>query len=403
MKFVFKAKNKEGQVQEGTIEAASNEAAASVLQKNGLFPIKIAKEAEASELTKVVLKYYERVTEKELVVFFRQLAILIEARVPIVAALMAIGEQTANQYFKRVLQEIVNDIDDGVPLSDAMAQHSTVFSPLAINIIKAGETSGNLKKSVDYVADNIEKNYILVSRIRSAMLYPGIVMVVFFLVGFVTVSFILPKLTDVIKSIGATIPWYTQIVISVGDFMRTYWWAVAIIILGFVSGVLYYIKTPAGRKEFDEIKIKLPIVGKLYSGVYVARFAENLAVLLSGGIPIIRALTIVSSVINNSVYEAIILRTAEQVKIGGNMSDVLKKSPLIPPVVSHMIKIGEESGQIDTVLRHISKFYDQETEMATKNLSALIEPILMVIIGIGVGFMAVAILLPIYDVASQIK
>jgi type IV pilus assembly protein PilC len=403
MKFVFKAKNKEGGIKEGTIEASNNETAAAVLQKNGLFPIKIVEEAKADQFTKTILKYYDRVTEKELVVFFRQLAILIEARVPIVASLMAVSEQNSNKYFIKVLQEIVNDIDDGVPLSDAMAQHDDVFSPLAINIIKAGETSGNLKKSVDYVADNIEKNYVLASRIKGAMLYPCIVLVVFFLVGFITISFILPKLTDIIKSMGAVTPWYTQMVIAAGDFMRVYWWAVAIIIIGCIGGIVYYVKTPDGKKEWDQIKIKLPVIGPLFRGVYITRFAENLGVLLTGGIPIIRALTIVSTVINNSVYEAVILRTAEQVKIGGNMSDVLQKSSLFPPVVSHMVKIGEESGQIDAVLKHISKFYDQETEMSTKNLSALIEPVLMIIIGIAVGFMAVVILLPIYNVASQIQ
>ena len=402
MKFVFRAKTKSGEVKEGTIEASNNEAAASVLQKNGLFPIKIVEEAQNDQITRTFLKYYERVTEKELVIFFRQLSVLIEARVPIVSALTAISEQNGNRYFVKVLQEIINDIDDGVPLSNAMTQRPDVFSSLAINIIRAGETSGNLKKSVDYVADNIEKNYVLASRIRGAMLYPCIVLAVFFLVGFITISFILPKLTDVIKSLNATIPWYTQAVISVGDFMRVYWWAALIIIIGVVGSIAYYIKTPGGKKEWDEIKIKMPIIGPLFRGIYITRFAENLGVLLTGGIPIVRALTIVSTVINNTIYEAIILRTAEQVKIGGNMSDVLEKSSLIPPLVSHMIKIGEESGQIDSVLKHIAKFYDQETEMSTKNLSSLIEPVLMVVIGIAVGFMAVAILLPIYDVASQI-
>ncbi|HPN96235.1 MAG TPA: type II secretion system F family protein [Candidatus Moranbacteria bacterium] len=403
MKFVFKAKDKTGNLREGTIEAASNEAALSVLQKNGLFPVSIAEEKEGDSFKKIILKYYDRVTSKELAIFFRQLAILIEARVPIVASITAISEQTVNLYFKKILKEAINDIDDGLALSDALAKHGDVFSTLSINIIKAGETSGNLKKSVEYVADNIEKNNALTSRVRSALMYPAIVLVVFFIIGFIAVSFLIPKLTAIIKELNADVPWYTQIVITVGDFMSMYWWAVAIVILGFFGGILYYIKTEAGKKEWDQIKIRLPIAGVIFRYVYITRFAENLAVLLTGGIPILRALTVVSSVINNTVYEAIILRTAEEVKVGGNMSDVLKRSPLIPPVVSHMIKIGEESGQIDTVLNHVAKFYDQETEMMTKNLSTLIEPVLMVIIGIAVGFMAFAILMPIYNIAGQIK
>lgn len=403
MKFLFKAKTKNGELKEGVIDAASSDAAVAILQKNDLYPTSIVKEEADKSVLKTVLKYYDRVTEKELVVFFRQMAILIEARVPIVASLAAISEQTINKYFVKVLKEVIADIENGLPLSDSLGKHRDVFSTLSINIIKAGETSGNLKKSIDYVADNIERNYALATRVRSAMMYPCIILVVFFIIGFLTISFILPKLTVIIKEMNAEVPWYTQIVMTVGDFMSTYWWAVAIIILGFVSGILYYIQTDNGKREWDQIKIKLPIVGVMFRYVYITRFAQNLSVLLAGGIPIIRAITITSSVINNIVYEAIFLRAAEEVKVGGNMSNVLSKSSLIPPVVSHMVKIGEESGQIDAVLNHIAKFYEQETETMTKNLSTLIEPVLMVIIGIAVGFMAFAILMPIYNIAGQIK
>lgn len=403
MKFLFKAKTKNGELKEGVIDAASSDAAVAILQKNDLYPTSIVKEEADKSVLKTVLKYYDRVTEKELVVFFRQMAILIEARVPIVASLTAISEQTTNKYFVKVLNETIADIENGLPLSDSLNKHRDVFSTLSINIIKAGETSGNLKKSIDYVADNIERNYNLASRVRSAMMYPSIILIVFFIIGFLTISFILPKLTVIIKDLNADVPWYTQIVMAVGDFMSTYWWAVAIIILGFVGGILYYIRTDDGKREWDQIKIKLPIVGVMFRYVYITRFAQNLAVLLAGGIPIIRAITITSSVINNIVYEAIFLRAADEVKVGGNMSKVLSKSYLIPPVVSHMVKIGEESGQIDAVLNHIARFYEQETDIMTKNLSTLIEPVLMVIIGIAVGFMAFAILMPIYNIAGQIK
>jgi len=403
MKFLFKAKTKTGEIKEGIIDAISSEAAISILQKNDLYPTSIIKESADNSITKTILKYYDRVTDKEQVIFFRQLAILIEARVPIVASLAAISEQTQNKYFMKILKEIIADVENGLPFSDSLAKHRDVFSMLSINIIKAGETSGNLKKSIDYIAENIERNYNLANRVRSALMYPCIILVVFFIIGFITIAFILPKLTQIIKEMSAEVPWYTKIVMAIGDFMSVYWWAVAIVIFGFIGGILYYLRTEQGAKEWDQIKIKLPIVGVIFRNVYITRFAQNLSVLLVGGIPIIRALTITSSVINNVVYEAIFLRAAEEVKVGGNMSNVLSKSPLIPPVVSHMVKIGEDSGQIDKVLVHIASFYDQETEMMTKNLSTLIEPVLMVIIGIAVGFMAFAILMPIYNIAGQIK
>ncbi|HLN18964.1 MAG TPA: type II secretion system F family protein [Patescibacteria group bacterium] len=403
MRYKFKAKTQAGEMKEGTIDAASSDAAVAILQKNALYPLKLAPEKQSGYFYKLVMKYYERVTDKELMVFFRQLAILIEARVPIVTSLTAIGEQSSNRYFSRVISEIVNDIDDGMSLSDALARHKDVFSSLAINILRAGETSGNLKRSVEYVADNIEKNYNLVSRVRSALIYPGVILIVFFIIGFLTVSFILPRLTEMIKSMNMVMPWYTKLVVNLGDFMSSYWWAVAIILLGFCGGVLYYLRTPDGRREWDYIKLKIPIIGNVFKGIYIARFSENLSVLLVGGIPIIRALMIVSTVINNSLYEELLVKTAEQVKIGGAISDSLRRSSLVPPVVAHMVKIGEESGQIDTVLVHVARFYDQETETTTKNLSTLIEPFLMIIIGFAVGFMAVAILLPIYNVAQNIN
>lgn len=402
MKFIFKAKNNKGEIKEGTIDAVSQDAAVEVLQKNNLFPIRVTQESEAVSPLATLLKYFDSVSQKELVVFFRQMAILVEAKVPLLSALMAINEQTGNRYFSKVLKEITNDIEDGMPFSDALSRHKNVFSNLSISIIRAGETSGNLRKSIEYVADNIEKNYTLVSRIRSAMIYPIIVLIVFFIIGFIVVSFVLPKLTAIIKEMDVRVPWYTTAVIKTGDFMSVYWWAVLIVIMAFIGGFFYYIRTQAGRHEWDQIKIKLPIVGVIFRYVYITRFAENLGVLIAGGIPIIRALNVVGDIMNNAIYEALILKTAEEVKMGGNMSDTLKKSPLIPSMVSQMIAIGEESGQVDTVLGHIARFYDQETEMLTKNLSVLIEPVLMIIIGLAVGVMAVSVIMPIYDIANQI-
>ena len=403
MKFNFKAKTKTGEYKEGIINASSKELAVAILQKNDLLPISVREENAKGDLLKSFLKYYDRVVAKELVVFFRQLAILIEARVPIVVSLTAIEDQTPNVYFRKVIQEMINDIEDGMPFSSSMEKHKDVFSNLSINIIKAGETSGNLKKSITYVAENIERNYTLATRIRSALIYPILVLIVFFVIGFLVISFIIPKLTQIIKEMSADVPWYTQVVITVGDFMASYWWAVAIVIVTLVGVAWYYLNTEEGKREWDQIKIKLPIVGPIFRYVYITRFSENLEVLLISGIPIIRALTIVSAVINNVVFEEIFLRATEEVRKGGNMSTVLRRSPDIPPMVTHMISIGEESGQIDAVLGHIAKFYDQETKIMTKTLSTLLEPLLIIIIGVAVGFMAFAILMPIYNIAGQIQ
>ncbi len=404
MKFVFKAKNKDGLFKEGTIEAVNRDAAIDVLQKNELFPIFLNEEKEQNALLRNLLKSFDSVSNKELMLFFRQLAILIEAKVPIINALKAIEGQSENGFFKHVLEGVISDIQDGLPFSDALQKNKDVFSDLMISVIRSGEASGNLRKSVEYVADNIEKNYALTSKVKSALMYPLIIMIVFFIIGFVVITFVVPKLVVVIKDSGVeNVPWYTKAVISVSDFMGSFWWVILLVLAGIVGAFWYYIKTEGGKKEWDNVKLKLPIVGSIFRNLYISRFADNFAVLLSGGIPIIRALTLVSSIINNSVYQALFLKMAEEVKIGGSMSNIMERSEHIPLIVSQMIRIGEESGQMDLVLGHVAKYYEQETDIATKNLSTLIEPVIMVVIGIGVGILVFSILMPIYNIAGQIN
>jgi len=404
MKFFFKAKNKEGMLREGTIDAVNKDAAVEVLQKNELFPIFLSEEGQQNQLLRNFLKSFDSVSNKELMLFFRQLAILIEAKVPIINALKAIEGQSENGFLKQILEGVINDIQDGLPFSDALQKNPDVFSDLMINVIKSGEASGNLRKSVEYVADNIEKNYALTSKVKSALLYPMIIMIVFFIIGFIVMTFVVPKLVIVIKDSGVeNIPWYTSAVISASDFMSSFWWTILIILAGIIGGFWYYIRTESGKKEWDYVKLHLPVVGSIFRNLYISRFADNFAILLAGGIPIIRAITLVSSVINNSVYQALFLKVADEVKIGGTMSSVMEKSEYIPPIVSQMIKIGEESGQIDLVLGHVAKYYEQETDMAAKNLATLIEPVVMVIIGVAVGVLVFSILMPIYNIAGQIN
>jgi len=404
MKFAFKAKTQSGEIKEGTIEASSRDMAIQIIQKGGLVPFALNQVKESGFSGETFFsKLYSSVSDKDLVVFFRQLAILIEARVPIAVALLSIQQQTSNPYFKNALKQIISDVEDGSPLSDSMEKFRDIFPALAINIIRSGENSGTLKKSVDYVAENIERNYNLTSRVRGSLIYPAVIITVFLIVGFLVSAFIIPNLSKMIKDLGTDVPWYTKMVMNVGDFMQQWWIAVLIMIIGIIASVIYYTKSEAGKVEMDKIKLRLPIIGGIFRGLYISRFGENLAVLLEGGIPIVEAIKITSNVIGNYFYHNLLLRAAEEVKNGGDMSVVLRQSDLMPPMVSQMVKIGEDSGQLDSVLKHISKFYEQETDIMTRNLSTLIEPALMIVIGIAVGFLAFAVLMPIYDIAGQIK
>jgi type IV pilus assembly protein PilC len=336
------------------------------------------------------------------VVFFQQLATLVEARVPVVSALRTIEEQTTNRYFRIIIKEMADDIEDGAQFSVAIEKHADTFSPLVINMLRAGEASGELQKSVEVVAASIEKNYQLAAKIKGALYYPAFVLGVAFIIGFLVVTFILPKITVMIKDLKVPVPWYTAALIWIGDFMQVWWWAVLLAIAGMIGGVMYYVKTEAGRHEWQALLLKLPVIGDLSRSIYITRFSENLGSLLDGGIPVVRALVIVSEIVGNQVFEKIILKAADEVRSGGTMSTVFLRSSEIPPIVSQMIRIGEETGSLSNVLLSTAKFYNQEVETATKSLTTLIEPILIVGLGIGVGILVVGVLMPIYDIAGQL-
>lgn len=403
MKFSFKARNEAGEIREGIVEASDSSGAIQVLQRNGLIPINVREQAESSlGIAKNLGKILNGVNQKELMVFFQQLSTLIEARVPIVSSLRTIGDQTLNNYFSIIVKEMADDVEDGMPFSEALDKQPDVFDPLTVNMIRAGEISGSMQKSLSFVAENIEKNYQLAAKIKGALYYPIFVLLVAFIIGFLVVTFILPKITLLIKDLKVAVPWYTTALIVLGDFMAAYWWAVLLLVIAAVAGMYYYIHTPAGQREWQVVVLKIPVIGRLAKNIYITRMSENLSALLNSGIPVVRSLIIVSEVVGNQVFERILLRAVEEVKAGGNMSTVFLNTAEIPPIVSQMIKIGEETGSLANVLENIAKFYNQEVDIMTKSLTTLIEPLLIVFLGIGVGILVVGVLLPIYNLAGQL-
>lgn len=402
MRFSFQAKNITGEVRDGIIEAADKETAISMIQDKGLVLLAIKKEKMGSGIISEIEHLWEGVNLYELSVFFRQIATLIEAKVSLTVSLKTVNDQTDNAYLKTVIKAMTNDIEDGVSFSEAMGKHPEVFKPLAVSMVRAGELSGNLQRSIMYLADNSEKNYELNAKIKGAFFYPAFVSIAAVVVSFIVFTTVLPKLTNIFKDLNVVIPWYTKAFMNIGDFMQSYWWVVAAILLAGMGGFFYYIKTEDGKKEWDVIKMEIPLIGKIFRCIYITRFAENFSVLLSGGIPIVKALLIVSEVVNSTAYESVILRAVDEVKIGGAMSNVFARSDQFPPIVSQMIKIGEESGQISEVLHHVAKFYGKETDRMTRNMATLMEPILICFIGAGVAIIVFAVLVPIYNIAGAI-
>ncbi len=404
MKYNFKAKTEAGEVKEGLVEAVSREAAIEILQRNGLIPLLVKTEGGGTgSFLKGFQRMWEGVSPKELMLVFRQLATLIQARVPVVSSVETVAVQVENKYFRIVLHEIKEDIEDGMSFSEALEKHPQVFNSMTVSIIRAGEVSGTLQRSIEFVANNTEKNYHLTSKVRGALFYPAFVFLVAGIVGFLVITFILPKITAIIKDLAVPVPWYTTFLMNLGDFMNTYWWAILIVLLALAGGGAYYFHTDSGKRDWDKIILKLPVFKTLAKYVYITRFAENFGALMAGGIPVVRALIITGDVVGNSVYNGIILKAADEVKTGGSISTVFARYPdEIPHIVSQMIRIGEETGTTATVLDGVAQFYNQEVEVMTRNLTTLIEPLLIAMLGLGVGVLTIGVLLPVYNIAGQL-
>jgi len=402
MKYKYKARNLAGEVQEGLVEASTLANAASVLQQHNLIVVSVDPGKEAGFLSDLS-RAWEGVSAKEFVIFSRQLAVMIEAKVPLMQAVKSISDQTTNPYFSKILSAVLSDIDEGKSLSDSLKKHPKVFSDLYVNMVQSGEVSGNLQSILENLADNIEKNYVLTSKIRGVLYYPTFILAAFFTVAFIMLTFVIPKLMTMLKETNAKLPITTRILIWSGDFMQHWWWAVLLAIFAAVGALVYYVRTEDGKKEFDVIKLKIPIIKKVLRYVYLARFSENLSTLVRSGIPIVSALQISARVIGNSVFEQDIMEAAEKVKSGGTVSEVLMTKPNFPAIMTQMIKVGEETGKLDSVLTTMSKFYTREADQIVSNLSSIIEPVLIIILGVGVGTLVFSIIIPIYNIAQGIK
>lgn len=399
MKYRFVAKDPRGRKKTGVVESNDSRSATNLLQGKGLVVISLER-AGKNQMLNDLNYLWEGVKTSEKVMLFRQLVTLIGAKVPILTSFRILKEQITNTYLRRILQEIGDDIEDGTPLFESMSRHPKVFSPLMISMVRSGEVSGHLHKSLSYIANNLEKTYALTSKIRGALMYPAFVLAAAFIVGFLVVTFILPNLTQIIRDMDADIPWYTQVLMWTGDFMKAYWWVVLASLFAFIGFAFYYINTAIGKREWDKVQLKLPVVGPLLRNMYVSRFTDNFATLLSGGIPVVTALQIVASVVGNSQFEKVILEAADEVKRGGGISTVFLRSEIFPPIVGQMLQIGEETGETQETLKSVTRFYDEQTDIMARNLTTLIEPMLIVILGIGVAIMVVGILLPIYNISS---
>ncbi len=400
MLFIYKTVNKSGAEQAGSIEAPNVDLAISSLQRRGLIIVSIKPEEIAKGFLPFTIPFLRPVKAKEIVMLSRQIATLFEAKVSVLSTFRLLASEVDNPYLRNALLEVTDDIKGGIPISAAMAKHPKVFSNFYVNMVRAGEESGKLSEAFTYLADYMDRTYALSSRAQNALIYPAFVIASFVVVMILMIVFVIPRLSQILIETGQELPIYTKIVIGFSDFVSTF--AIPIVVLiGLLSAYLSrYINTPKGKIAWSRFKISIPYVGTLYRKLYLARIADNMNTMLSSGISMVRALDITGDVVGNEVYRQILAEASEAIKAGSSISDIFSRYEEIPGVMVQMIKVGEESGRLGFVLGKLSQFYEREVNNEVDTLVGLIEPVLIVVLGVGVGVLLTSVLVPIYDMAQ---
>jgi type IV pilus assembly protein PilC len=400
MLFNYKAVTNVGEKKDGKIDAATKDLAIGVLQRKGLIVISVEEEGEHKSLLKI--SFGDKVPMKEIVIMSRQIATLFEAQVSALKAFTLLAGNTENVKLANILTRVTDDLQSGLSIADSLAKHPEVFSDFYVNMVRAGEETGKLMDVFTYLADYLDRQYRLTTKTKNALIYPAFVVSIFILVMSLMFVFIIPKLSDIIKESGQDIPFHTKIVMWLSDLLLHYG---IFILLGIIIGIVYLYKltrTDNGKTYLDKMKITIPIFKTVFRKLYLSRMADNLDTMLSSGIPIVRAIDITSAVVGNSVYQNILKETSEAVKAGSLLSDALAKHPEIPQMMSQMIKVEKETGALGKILKTVGRFYSREAEEAVDTLVTLIEPIMIVVLGLGVGTLLASVLMPIYNIAGGI-
>lgn len=388
-----------GKLVKADVQAADEQAAAKLIREEGYAPLEIS---TGSKGAAGLMDRFNRVTVKDKVLFSRQLATLINAGLPLVQSLRNVTDQTTNKRLKLVLNQIIGDVEGGSALSASLAKHPEVFNQVYISLIAAGEASGTLDAALDRLATQQEKDADLMSKIRGAMVYPIIVLVVMFgVLGFMIVK-VLPQVKVLYEGLpGANLPLVTRILLGISDFVIHFWWVVAIVVGLGIFFSMRWVRTPAGRRFFDSAKLKAWPIGPLFVKMYMARFSRTATTLVASGVPLIQVLDITAQAVNNVHIADAIHRTADKVKGGKALSDSLAKETVFLSLVPNMIRIGEQSGSLEKMLDKAATYYEKEVDDQVKAISTIIEPVLMVILGVVAFIIVAAVLLPIYGLAGQ--
>lgn len=404
MLFLYKTINKEGEREEGEIEAFSADTAIASLQRRGLAvsSIKAKDEDDDGDILKKI-PFLNRVTNKEVVILSRQMSTLFEAQVSALKIFRLIGTETENITLRKHMLQIVDDLQGGSSISGALAKHPDIFSDFYVNMVRAGEESGHIDQSFAYLADYMDRNYEISSKAKNALIYPAFVIFTFIAVMVLMFTVIVPKIGLIIKESGQEVPFYTKMVFWVSDLFVNNWIFMIIGLFAFIGGIFWYSRTNEGRRWISNARLYVPYIGDLYRKLYLSRFSDNMSTMVLSGIPMLKAIEVTSSVIDNEIYKEVLDEALVKVKAGQALSVALGDRDEIPNVLIQMIKAGEESGELGNILKTMSKFYQREVIGAVDTLVSMIEPAMIVALGVGVGVLLASVLMPIYNIAGGVQ
>ena len=400
MLFNYTAVNNVGAEKKGTIEAVSQDAAITALQRRGLIVVSVLEAGKKSFFEKD-FSLFERIKVRDIVVLSRQIATMFEAQVSALQTFSMLAVEVENRLLGQKLEEIANDIQSGMTISDALSKHPQVFSNFYINMVRSGEESGKLSDVFMYLADYLDRSYELTTKARSALIYPAFVIIVFVSVMWLLLTLVIPKLSEIIEQSGQDVPLYTKAVISVSDFLVNYGFLVIFLFVALVS-LAWYLER-IGSFHLSDAKLDVPFIGNLYRKLYLSRIADNMYTMLSSGVSVVKTIEVTADVVDNKRYAKILYGSVELIKSGSTVSQAFEGHEEIPRIMILMIKVGEETGELSSILKVMAKFYRREVENEIDGVISLIEPAMIVALGVGVGIVLASVLLPIYDVAGSIS
>jgi len=402
MLFNYKAITSTGEDKVGTVDASSKDLAITALQRRSLFVSSITEDKGKKGIFDIKLFGQTGIKMKDIVIMSRQMSTLFESQVSALKAFTLLAENSENKALVVVLNTVSEDIKSGVSISGALSKHKEVFSDFYVNMIRAGEETGKLTQTFSYLADYLDRQYQLTSKTKNALIYPAFVIGIFFLVMCMMFVFIIPKLALIIRESTMDIPFFTQLIMKMSDIFVKYGVFILIAVVIFVVFLIKYSRSPSGKLYLDRLKITTPVFRTIYTKLYLSRISDNMDTMLSSGIPIVRSIELTSAVVGNRVFENILKDVSESVKGGSSLSDAFSKHKEVPAIMPGMIKVGEETGSLGNILKTLGRFYSREVNEAVDTLVGLIEPVMIVILGLGVGILLSAVLMPIYNIAGGI-